>query len=1057
MTTGARQAKDLRGFGIPDARFSYANVTAADSSYSEAGPRPGSPVAADANSKLRLSISGEQSVGLTAIVTRAGMPAIDLGGGRLGYRKTSESATSNRGWNAPNLINGFVAAEYSATTCGAPDAAVIPSSSAVVAVYQRGNVINSNLWDADAWTWAGRQTVIDLGASGGVAAVLCIPGGTERLLCISVGTDYLTGVVHYSDDGTTWGLWNSGVLPEEPTTTTRLRARAFYGDGDVGFWLVCDVAGTTTVYHYGSTNLGASFALVDTWAVGASAAAPDFVQLADGRMGAVYVKVATGLLYLRRTATVWDAFGEDTTAIHASNTYSECSAYVDYDGAIYVYARSSTTADHWDAYRSTDGGDSFTQFKWGLYDGNEPATYPTKMKVVGCAGYAGIVHQWVATPGTFDNSIAMMVAGGWSSFEMAPGYVSGVVDVDIRRAGSGPTSVAVNNSVTWLPYDAPGDVAGWATTGGGSDELVVDAGVGLIDTGGAERSFTATSLSASSRSVVVTADLAVSLGGSLLQPNVGFRLTTSTGGTAYRVDVCATKTGFAIVDSSGNLATIAADLETEYIQIRAALATTSTATGGHADVAYRRRGAAVWTSAYSGAVTALGVAPAAGSTAVWGHVTSSSAASNWALVSVIFGGTVSASVPLWTHPASVDTWHDDLAGKALNAFAYPLADQATAGTSYLRALSGPGRVAETHSIPVVNDYGIERVFWEVSPSPDEVWRSTSTAEQTIGFSLGIDSQIGKSLAVYFGGVNFRTAYLERWDGAAWQIMGTYDGSTGFVTSLTSSVSGDMIRPNVATTAAAGRYIQRGEFIGATIVSNGVYHEIAAHSEGNWIPTTSGTGKLAEFRVASGTPAAGAASIIARHGVLIVHNVTTYDDKFRIRIPSQTTKDNYFELGTLLITQVQPLGKQWDWGATRERRTSVEETTSRRGTARRRKLGPPPEAWTVAWSDGVDMSRLRDSVDLDWLSAKAGYSPLVNQHDVAWLLSGILDELQAGEVPALLLNSIPDAATADSTTITDQTRFCYGYLTGSVSTDLVVGDEGESELVRVDSISIERVL
>ncbi len=1056
MTTGARQAKDLRGFGIPDARFSFANITAADSSYTEAGPRPGSPVPSDSNSKLRLSVSGEQSVGLTAIVARAGMPAIDQGGVRGAYRKTSETSTSNRGWNAPNLIGGFVAAEFSATVCGAPDAAVIPSTSAVVAVYQRGNVINSNLWDADAWTWAGRQTVIDLGATGGMAAVLCIPGGTERLLCISVGTDYLSGVVHYSDDGTTWGLWNSGVLPTEPTTTTRLRARAFYGDGDVGYYLTCDVGGTTTVYHYGSTNLGASFSLVDTWSVGASAAAPDFVQLADGRMGAVYIKVSNSLLYLRREATVWDAFGTDTTTIHASNTYSECAAYVDHDGAIYVYARSSVTADHWDVHRSVDGGDSFTQFKWGLYDGNEVATYPTKMKAVACSGYAGIIHQWVASPGTLDASIAMMVAGGWSSFEMAPGYISGTVDVDIRRAGSGPTAVAVNNSITWLPYDAPQDVAGWTTVGAGTDVLSA-TGTATITTAANTRYFDVVATSGSVRSAVLTFDLTTTSGGVLTSPRIGAWVLVSTGATTYEVNASASATGVRFADGSPAVLATVTTSTTTPIQVRIAICTTSTAAGGHADIAYRRRGEAVWTSAYSGALAASAVVIAAGGEVLWGNIASATAVSDWALVSVIFGGTISASVPLWTHPASVDTWHDDLAGKALNAFPYPLADQATAGTTYLRALSGPGRVAETHAVPVVNDYGIERVFWEISPSPDETWRSTSTAEQIFGFSLGIDSQIGKSLAVYFGGVNFRTACLERWDGAAWQTMGTYDGSTDFVTSLTSSVSGDMIRPNVSTTAAAGRYIQRGEFIGATIVSNGTYHEIAAHSEGSWIPTTSGTGKLAEFRVASGTPAAGAASIIARHGVLIVHNVTTYDDKFRIRIPTQSVKDAFFEMGTLLVCQVQPLGKQWDWGATRERRTNVEETVSRRGTARRRRLGPPSEAWTVSWSDGVDLSRLRDSVDLDWLSAKAGYSPLVNKHDVAWLLSGMLDEIDAGEVPVLLLNSIPDAATADSTTVTDQTRFCYGYLTGSVGTDLVVGDEGENELVRVDTVTIERVL
>jgi hypothetical protein len=1057
MPTGARQSADLRGFGIPDTRFSFANLSSTYSSYTQAGPRPGSPIPSDANSKLLLSVSGEQSDNLTATVTRAGQPAIDQGGVRVAVRKTSASAVGgNFGWNAPNLINGFVAAEYSsANTCSPPDAAVIPSTSAVVAVYQRGNAINSNLWDADAWTWGGRQTVVDLGGSGGMAAVLCIPGGTERLLCIAVGTDYTQGVVYYSDNGTSWALWNQNVLPSAPTTTTRLRARAFHHDRDVGFWLVVDAAGTTTVYHYGSTNLGTSFSLVSTWSVGASAAAPDFVKLADGRFGAVYIN-GSSLLTFRRAATIWDAFSSDTTTIDGTNTYSECAAYVDHDGAIYVFARSSVTADHWTAYRSTDGGDSFTQFKWGLYDGNDLATYPSKAKAVACAGYAAVVHQWVASPGDEDNSIAMMVGGGWSSFEAAPVLIASTTDEDARRMGTGPTSVSGCNSVTWLPYDAPSDVAGWTTSGAGTDVLSANGTATVTTAGGQTRAFAATSSSTSSRSLMAMADVDVTSGGHPGTPIIGARATTSTGATGYQVDVNLTSTTVSVTDESANeLGTATVDTTTP-VQIKVTLAANSSGGGSWADVAYRRRGETVWTLIYSGAVPSMAAAPSAGSTFTWGHVVAGDGVSDWSLAWVAFGGTASATTPYWTHPGSGDTWHDDLIGKALNAYAYPLGLQASAGTTYIRALAGPGRVAETHSIPVVYDYGIERLFWEISPSPDEVWRSTSTAEQIIAWDFGIDTQVGKSIAVFLGNANFRTAYFERWDGAAWQTLATYDASTGF-TGLTAAVSGNVIRPNTSTTAAAGRYIQRGEFVGDTIVSSGVYHEIAWHSEGVWAPSSTSTSKAAEFRVASGTPAAGTASIIAGTAVLVIHNITTYDDRFRLRIPSQSTKDNYFECGLALVCQLQPVGRQWEWGSSRDRELNVSESKSRRGTARRTQLGPPPERWTIAWTEPVDLAPLRLSSDVDWLSAKAGYAPLANRDDVPWLLLGLLEELAAGETPILLINSIPDASSADYATLTDSTRFCYGYIDSSISATIDLGDEGEDELERIDPISIARVL
>ena len=50
----------FRGLLVPDERVSVANISAADSSYSQAGPKPGIPTP-QADTDLNLEASGTQS------------------------------------------------------------------------------------------------------------------------------------------------------------------------------------------------------------------------------------------------------------------------------------------------------------------------------------------------------------------------------------------------------------------------------------------------------------------------------------------------------------------------------------------------------------------------------------------------------------------------------------------------------------------------------------------------------------------------------------------------------------------------------------------------------------------------------------------------------------------------------------------------------------------------------------------------------------------------------------------------------------------------------------
>ena len=68
--------KKLRGFGIPDVRLSFENISDALSVITQAGPQPGSPVGADTRSRLLPVFSGGQTVDADLQVTAAGNPGL---------------------------------------------------------------------------------------------------------------------------------------------------------------------------------------------------------------------------------------------------------------------------------------------------------------------------------------------------------------------------------------------------------------------------------------------------------------------------------------------------------------------------------------------------------------------------------------------------------------------------------------------------------------------------------------------------------------------------------------------------------------------------------------------------------------------------------------------------------------------------------------------------------------------------------------------------------------------------------------------------------------------
>jgi len=83
-----------------------ASPGATDSTFTEAGPRPGLPIVDDAYSPLRVEISHAQGAALDLRCIKSGSATRD--GLQLACKLNSEAAASWRGWDGPALVTGWL-------------------------------------------------------------------------------------------------------------------------------------------------------------------------------------------------------------------------------------------------------------------------------------------------------------------------------------------------------------------------------------------------------------------------------------------------------------------------------------------------------------------------------------------------------------------------------------------------------------------------------------------------------------------------------------------------------------------------------------------------------------------------------------------------------------------------------------------------------------------------------------------------------------------------------------------------------------------------------------
>jgi len=1009
----------LQGFLIPEANMTPANIVEADSSYSEAGPRPGTVFTTDTRDQFLPVISGNQEHSVEFSVSKSGQPGNDLVRAcRVVYEVDADGVTIGKSddsaitrwtpchWSLAVTIDAYVVASLSLSQdvlyCGHDSAAVAGVQTAV----RRWNT-TTNAW---ATAYVFDSDILPTG-------MVQLPSG--RVIITSAGV-----ISYYSDDeGVTWALYadHSGDGAPTPGVANGTSSMVY---SDTGLLMIY-VDSTGDLVQMASSDYGVTWYQVGAgWAVSTRRFGLGLSSLPNGSIVLAYLD-ASDYAQVRVVGSAFSAFSDATDyAMYDLGALRGVTTWV-VGSRIYAI---TTQGGGSDTRYSDDLGATWTYLSSMLYTG-DGTSYLDALNVIRAKGESLLFHQSIASSGvtTYDQSVGCLHLASWAGgCEFNPMYGS-------------------HTGILSLPFEL-GNTTAWtaATTAG---TYALSSSGAHVFTNATGYYFLSHFTAAADLAPRIFGEVRVISGGSITSSICGCSMYMGDGSNFWRIDLRVATTGFRLVNykTGTTLVDVTRDMSTDYMQFSYWC---SSYAGGAADrvfrLAYRASGDRDWTVATTAAVPVS--AAATGNYIRWGNL--GAGASEVAFR--YFGFRRDITLSDATNPRVTADFVGGQVSTSPEAIPYIGSDTSSA---FLSAVSGPAVVGKIITIDPAHDYPVENIFHQVSPSPRAKWRSTDTTEQTIVVDVSPEHLTGDgSLGVAVLGANFRYMYIYGYNADwGWLNLGTID--LAFVTSL-DFVSIFQSASIIPGGAVGHRQLRAGELEGGTFTDGTRYNRITGNTSGGLVNTAKfSTIQLdGTFGVDSGTTG----EIWHSNGVWLDTRTYSYGfGKIKIVIPAQTTADGYFELGGLHFGKITTLGRQWSRGYQWATEANSETTRDRFGTSRTRKNGKAPRSLTVGWSDGLDVSALHGlTASPDYLTNSGGYA-LANYNDVSSVLEGIIQETGSGETPVIILPQLPPSNTA--VTVTDPTLFLYGRIAGGVQEDNVLGFEGESEVVRLSTITVEEVI
>lgn len=1044
---------------VAPASLAVNDGTTLNSTYTQLNPRPGSAVSADDKATTDPQVHAAQGLPLELAVVRSGVADLDNAG--IAYRVDGEDDPQYRGWNEPNLVSHWAPVEWTTTEdWEVLDAVTIPGNQKVVLIgHDTSGTVDNSVWiyNPEQRAWGARSTI----ATGltDEAIALAIDGDSRILALFADPSGF--GIAYFSDDdGATWDLHSEDILSPGANGNTVLRAGATFDRFGNVFWLL-HTASIGLWQHYASRDGGGSFTKLDD-ALSQITAIYGVARAVNGDI-LVLVRDAVGpSLGLIRLTDAYDSFTDAYADIQTiSNSNPESGAiWVDDDGMVYVVEHEDTTGpdERPTVWRSTDNGRTFTEYQKGLLDPDDEDGRVKFLAAAPSGGDALLLINGSATAASWQQSIGCLWVGGWESVEM-PGF-DDTVPVDplpaaryTRQAyGEAP------DNKSFIPFETF-TLQGWVATGAAP----TTDGDHHFSSVVAAQYVTYNAAHVANSIAHTRFEVTVDSGGATSSRAVSLAHRRADGTDDYEVEVRLATTGFALWDVHGITAigsTVSEDLTTQ-MQFLLYWPTASTVI-----LLYKRPADRAWTLGPGGSVTNDAATPNADDQWELGHRIITTAETHWGLIA--WAQQVN-TIQLLRGTVNTTNFESLKWGKALTTRHYPVGDQGDDVRRLRMSLQGsPARRGETYDVEPVYDYGIHAILPQVSPSPNEPWRSTGTADAVqITFDLtgaAYDTSLDGSWlwALYLGGCNIRQALLKGRAQAAgsWTTIGTWDASTGF-SSLSYDLVGDQLRPRsvgAGGTPDGARYLHANEMVrGYAILDPGgtpKVRRILRNTPGFW--TDEPNTVRPSFRLADidGTePASGTVHLYYTAGVLVVPQTDAAGNAIRrvqIEIPVQDVAEDFYQIGSICLGGVFALGKAPDCAEVRRflPNTRVEITDA--GTIFADERGPLAREITWSWTaDPLNLYDIRRPPTSDYLAASGSTACLVGRDDVTDQLVGVHIGSKGGEIPVIAIGDVPSTAT----TITNRNDYLYGRLLTPIQATGV----GPGDAERLNSITLQELV
>lgn len=1092
----------FRGILVPDERINEASIDAGESSYSQAGPRPGVPVP-QGDTDLSLEASGTQSAGkqLRIATQRGGHPG--LGGATYRWKEEADPATSWRGAWPSNAISGWETARPvdPGTATGRRAAndphAVLMDNNKIGIVYAEEHFAlgTSNyrisFYTIDETGTIASDVVIYSSLSDNEGLHPCIvklPSGRLMIYHYLEGSNDTCQVQSWTstDHGLSWTISNSAALDESIDTSagatgfdldTRPSAkmRAAYAGGQVLLLISArSNDGATGSYQdaliqYASSNQGLSFEHIETFDRTITGTQGEVVASANGfevfyvggsaGSDAVIRKSLASCFIPISSATQQNGPGVLQAGDWAPggiaarlNTDAEIAVTVGDDGILYIVARGRHTAGTYASSNLSDiricmdlsGGASRNTF-YKLMGQGESGTASGAAK-------AGTVYFGEASS---DYPRFFGFAPAWGKLHLFHNNAAGV---GTRRDAIGWMQLGGYSSITlgaynddgslerrvcwdrtWIPFETPDNSAGWTLGTTGGSHSINDGYLEII-TAGARRQFIKPTTGTIAEGVI--SHFGVEFVSSTGAPGADLivaRFKQADGSNDFTLDVIIRDGEIECEDNNGGGNLGTLAIDTKTDGVEILVFSRS----GECSVFARLRDNAsgkLWSTVCSNATLTDG---GSGTSEIrFGHTILATATSRWYWfnwTSDEYAGGTPASAG-FTNP-------DDLLGQPFNNLGSSYVSDGTR----IRGVDGPTIPGDLWNIDTKYDYPIANIIPATEPSPAKGWRSTDETQQTIAFGFAGANRYS-SLGLQLSGINWRTGSLDGWNGAAWVTLASIDAATG-QTSLAYVEGGTSYTVDTGATTAAGRYLELDEFVGGTAFIDpagaGARFSRSITRSGPGVWTNAAGALLPSLEVSEPAPlfmaTTGTLDIWSPRLLVAVHNVGGVYSKFRLVIDAnQNAVGGFYKIGQMVAGPLFLFSQDYSWGRSFSTTPGSELVTYRDGSRSSSNLSANRRSVSFGWGEGVDVSALHAAAAApDYLkgTTTAGAPVIGYRGDITSIVHQINTYTKGSHIPVVYCPRIEAGSTGDDVkTIQGLQGAIYGRIIGGVTIDNVVGEE-----------------